>query len=112
MIISQIACPIPAGATGLSGPIDLNDARLSIIYVPAGWVAANITLQSSFNGTDFFNVFNEVGTEYTITAAASRAILVPLADLLGARHIKLRSGTNAAPVNQTGAPTLSLVLVP
>jgi hypothetical protein len=112
MQTTLLTAVIPAGATGISAALDLNDSRLGVIYVPAGWLAANITFQVSHDGATFANLYDSTGAEYTVTAAASRAIAVPLADFLGARYVKLRSGTSGGPVNQTGAPSLVLALVP
>lgn len=96
----------------LSAAIDLGTARLGRIAMPAGWNAANLTLQTSVDGVTFNNLHKDDGTEYTITAAAGRSILVPLADMLSVRYLKLRSGTSALPVVQTAARSIVLVLVP
>jgi hypothetical protein len=113
MILQTTTAAIAAGATGLSAAIDTNASRLAAIYIPAGWVAADITVLASIDGTTYTNVYDSAGDEYTITVTgASTVVLVPLVDFLGLRFIKLRSGTASVPVNQTGAPTLTLALVP
>lgn len=100
-----------AAASSLSPAIDLTTKRLAGIIIPASWTTANLTLQASADGTNWFNVYDALGTEYTITAAASLAIIVPLTDMIGFRYLKIRSGTSGTPVNQTDARTLTLICV-
>lgn len=101
---------LPAGAGGLTSGIDLKTRRLSRIAIPSGWITAtSITFQTSVDGVTFYNLYDSIGTEYAVTVAASRSVLVPLIDFIGIRYIKIRSGTAAAAVNQTGSPVLQLV---
>jgi hypothetical protein len=83
--------------------------------MPSGWDAASITFQASSDCTNFFNLFNDSGNEVTVTGpAASEYILIasPVQFLGVGPCIKVRSGTNAAPVNQTANRTITLVAVP
>ena len=100
-----------AAASSLSPAIDLTTKRLAGIIIPASWTTADLTLQASADGTNWFDVYDALGTEYTITAAASRAIIVPLTDMIGFRYLKIRSGTSGTPVNQSAARTLTLICV-
>ena len=112
--ITAVITTIASGAS-VSGDIDLGLMRLGRIVMPtvaAGWTAANLTLQTSHDGADWNNLHDATGTEYTITAAAGRSILVPLADMLSVRYLRIRSGTAAAAVPQAAARSLTLVLVP
>lgn len=99
----------------LSGAIDLESAgqgaRLARIDMPPTWTAANLSFQASYDGTTYNNLFDSGGTEYAVTAAASAAIIVPLADFLGIRFLKIRSGTSGTPVAQGADRALQLVLV-
>ena len=96
----------------LSAAVDLGTTRLGRIAMPTAWNAANLTLQTSADGVTFQNLYKDDGTEYSITAAASREIIVNLADMLSVRYLKIRSGTYALPVVQTADRSLTLVLVP
>jgi hypothetical protein len=96
----------------ISADIDLGLMRLGRIAMPGTWVAADLTFQTSHNGADWNNLYDKDGAEYTVKAAASRSMLIPLSDMLSVRYLRIRSGTSAAPVNQTASRTLTLVLVP
>lgn len=98
-------------AASLSDAIDLGFYRLARIEMPGAWTAADFTVQVSSDGSNFSNLYDATGAEYTIRAAASRAILVSLADFLGVRFIRLRSGTSAAAVPQGADRAINLVLV-
>ncbi len=108
-----IAVPIPAGATGLSGEIEIRRFSLFAVDVPAGWITATvITFQASpTSGGTFLNVYDDAGNEVSVTVAASRAVSLDSVALKLApfRYIKIRSGTAASPVNQTNGPTLTLI---
>ena len=102
---------IPAGGS-LSGAIDLATQRLAGIAIPAAWSAANLTFQASTDGATFNDLYDWLGGEYTVQVGGpARHVQLPLADFLGLRHLKIRSGTAAAPVNQAASRTLTLVLV-
>jgi len=101
-----------ANGGSLSPAIDLALGRLTRIIMPAAWDTANLTFQTSMDGVTWNNFYDSYGTEYTVTAAAARSILIPLADFIGVQFIKIRSGTNASPVNQTADRALTLVVVP
>lgn len=96
--------------TALSGAIDLRAASLAKIQMPASWTAANLTFQVSYDGTTFANLYDEAGNEITVTAAASRVIAVDVGTFIGARYLKVRSGTAGTPVNQGADRALQLSL--
>lgn len=101
-----------AGGASLSGAIDLATQRLAGIAMPAAWTAANLTFQASTDGETFNDLYDWLGGEYTVQVGGpARHLQLPLADFLGLRHLRIRSGTAAAPVNQAASRTLTLVLV-
>lgn len=80
------------------------------IIMPASWTPASLTFQVSVDGTTFQDLYDEYGSEVTVTAAASRTIRLTAADWWGVGlSIKVRSGTSAAVVNQTAARALKIV---
>jgi hypothetical protein len=92
--------------TSLSVAVQVMGGLLAVIEMPAAWDAANLTFQSSGDGVNYFNVYDELGTEVTVTAAASRRIRLDPTQWAGVQYLKLRSGTAGAAVNQTAARTL------
>lgn len=107
--MQQFQATIAAGQS-LSGSVDLLYGALVGIYVPAVWTTAKITLQASADGTNFFDVRNVSGDDFTLEALAGNCF-IPLAplELQGAKAVKLRSGTAAAAVNQVAERVLTLV---
>ncbi|WP_424133847.1 hypothetical protein [Roseomonas chloroacetimidivorans] len=99
-----------ANGAALSGPVDLDDKSLVAIVMPGAWTAAPLTFQCSVdNGATWNNVFDATGSEVSISAATGTHILIEPAKFVGAKLIRLRSGTSAAPVNQAAARTITLV---
>jgi hypothetical protein len=102
-----------SSGTSLSPAIDLGPNRTFAVVMPAAWTAAALTFQASIDGTNYFNVFDDTGTEVTATVAASQYIVIASpAKMLGVRWIKVRSGTSGAPVNQGADRALTIVGVP
>lgn len=99
----------------LSAAINLGGYRVAAIVMPAAWDTAAITFQGSHDGSTFQDVYNDAGTELSLTTAASRNVALR-ADAAAALRpfgiIKVRSGTAGSPVTQTAARTLTLILVP
>jgi hypothetical protein len=109
--ISGIVATIANGAA-LSGAIDLDGYTLCGIQMPSAWTTANLTFQVSADGATYADVYSDSGGEYTVTAAASRYIVLNPADFAGMRFLKVRSGTTGTPVNQGGARTMLLNVRP
>jgi len=101
----QVITTIAAGATGLSGAIDLEDYEEIALEMPLAWTTANITLQAAKESAgQYKDVYDDAGTEVSITAAGSRIIVLGTATkaaIKALRFIKLRSGTSGSAVNQT-----------
>lgn len=115
--VTGAALPAALAATILSGAsltdaIDLGDARLSRIAMPATWTTANLSFQVSYDGVTYNNLFDSSGVEVTVTAAAARAISLHTLFALfqDVRWLKIRSGTSAAPVNQGADRALQLAV--
>lgn len=99
-MIARIPVTIDNGAS-LSDAATLFGGLLSIIEMPAAWTAANLTFQTSGDaGVTFMNVYDDVGNEVAVTAAASRRIRLSPADWVAIHQLKVRSGTAGVPVNQ------------
>lgn len=95
----------------LSGIVDLGGRKLVAIVMPDTWTAASLTFQASPDGVNFFNVYDGP-TERSLTVAASYYSELNIADWVGIRWLKIRSGTAGTPVNQAAERTLTLVIQP
>ena len=102
---------ILSGATGLSDIIDLEGYQLFGIQMPATWVTANITFQTSFDGTTFQDAYDDSGLEITLQALQGKNISVDINALKLApwKYVKFRSGTSGTPVDQTATRILKIV---
>jgi hypothetical protein len=103
-----------ANAASLSAEVDLGLGRSLVgIIVPSTWTTAVLSFAASpTSGGTFYPLYNAAGSEVvTGSIAGGTAVWVALdpADFAGVRYLKVRSGTNAAPVNQAGADTLTLI---
>jgi hypothetical protein len=82
------------------------------IEMPAAWTAAALTFKASDDGVDFYDVYDDAGTELSVTVAASRFVLFTSpVKLLAARYLQVRSGTTGTPVNQGAERTIKLIVV-
>lgn len=98
-------------AASLSDAVNLGGLRLFGIVMPASWTAAALTFQVSFDeGASWSNLYDASGSEVSVTVAASRAITLDPVIFAAVPMLKVRSGTMAAPVNQTAAAALQLVV--
>ncbi len=99
---------IPLGAS-ITPEIDMGGKRLARIAMPAAWTTANLTFQvSPISGGSFTDLYDSTGTEYTVTASTSRTIIIPFADFIGLKFIKIRSGTTGTPVVQAADRILTI----
>lgn len=109
--VNYATATIASGAS-LSGAFDLGQSRAARLAFPAAWTAADVTVQTSMDGVTYRDLYDKDGTEYTIKAALSRSVLLPIADFFGIRYLKFRSGTSAAAVNQGADRVLEVQAVP
>lgn len=100
-----------AASASITDAIDLKTNRLACIQMPSSWTAANLTFQVSSDGETYADLYDAFGSEYTVTADASQALLVDVKDFFGFRFLKIRSGTSGTPVNQAAGRELKLICV-
>lgn len=99
---------IPSG-TALSAQLDLVGEAVASIIFPAAWTAADMTVLVSADGITFVSLYNMDGTEFTIKAAASKALIITPGMLGSFRYIQFRSGTLAVAVNQGADRVLTIL---
>lgn len=98
---------IPSGAS-ISSDIDISNFQPLSINTSAAWTAAQITLQVSRDGVNWYDVFYDNGDEVKIEAAANRHIGLN-APVVWLQYLRLRSGTSDTPVNQSALRTIYIV---
>lgn len=101
-----------ANGASLSDVAALGGMTLVGIIMPATWTAADLTFQASHDNSTFNNVYDADDAEVTVEADASRYIQIAPTAYLGMNYLKVRSGTTGSPVNQGGARSVILVVVP
>lgn len=98
-----VATATIASGASVSATVDLSNAVLTGIIMPAAWTAADLTVEVSHDGTAW------IGLAYDATATQCNNITTPAVDTAHAfdvramapyQYIRLRSGTTASPVNQ------------
>ncbi len=109
-----VSATIAAGGS-LSGvvsfPESIDDASLVGISMPATWVSAAVTFQTSADGATFQDLYNSAGTEVSVTAVQAHNIALDPTLFAGIRHLKVRSGTGTTPVVQTGGAVVKLTVI-
>ena len=91
----SITATIPDGATQ-SGAIDMRGTAIFGVLLPSGFSGTQLTFQMSNDGGDtWVDVYEKDGTQFALTVAASRYVIVPVSDFPGA--VTMRVLTNSAP---------------
>lgn len=104
----------------VSGVVDLGANDLIAFEMPESWAGTALTFQSKANNVDdeqatpedWDDVYDDTGTEVSVTVAAGRIVVVGTATkaAIGAlRYLRIRSGTAAAPVNQNPAKEIRII---
>lgn len=107
-VITQIAA-----ASALSPQANIGQKTLVGIFIPANWTTASLSFQASPDGgVTFAELDDATATAIAIASVTGGAALYVTLDPTkwrGIQCIKVRSGTAAAPVNQTNTVNLSLL---
>lgn len=109
-IIETLDVTISDG-TSISAGTNLRGRILVGVRMSASWTTANLTFQEcdTVDGT-YQDLYDTTGEVAITTVASSRTVMLPPETFLGVKNIKLRSGTSASPVNQSGDHTITLLL--
>ena len=108
LITSDLVTTIANGAS-VSDAIDLSGTTLCGYIMPSAWTSASITFQASVDGTNFYDLYDQYGTEVTHTVSPSRFVALTPSDMASIRYIKFRSGTAASAVNQGAQRQITFV---
>lgn len=113
-LVKALATVTIPNAGALSTSAALGDKTVVGIMVSPAWTAAGLTFQASEDGgTTWLNLTDSAGAEVSIAAAgilAGGRVSLDPTPFIGVNFIRVRSGTNAAPVNQGAARALTLIL--
>lgn len=102
-----------ANGQSLSGALNIASRNFFGVIMPASWTAASLTFQGSFDGTTFYDLYDENGIEVSFTVSASRYVIISTpAKFLGLKKLKIRSGTSGTPVNQGADRVIGVIVVP
>lgn len=107
-LTSDLNITIANGAS-LSDAINLMGTTLVGYIMPAGWDAASITFQVSVDGSSFADMRDTLGNEVKHIVQSDSFVSVQPANFASVQHIKLRSGTTGAAVNQSAERVITLV---
>lgn len=94
----------------ISDAVDLRGMIPVSIVMPAAWDAANLYFEFSYDGNTFALVYDDIGTEYYVTASTSRIIVLDYTKFIGVKALKFHSGPSATGVAQTAARTILLTV--
>jgi hypothetical protein len=104
----------------LSSPVNLtgtDGATVVSLTTPAAWTAADISFAVSQDGVTYSPLYDArtpgAATEVTIPSAsipvnAARSFALDPSIFAGFNFVKVRSGTNASPVNQAAARSVTV----
>lgn len=109
-----------AAGQSLSGVVDFGGLTPIGIVMPATWVAAALTFQTSTDGVNFqelrttsgdsaVSITVSQGSNYLIGISAALSTGADAHWLKAYRYWKFRSGTSGAPVVQTSGATVTVV---
>jgi hypothetical protein len=103
--------PVISAGESLSMPLDVSAGRIFRLMMPeTGWDDdAPLTFQISHNGTNFWNVCDANGVEFSVKCVP-RAVLPFQQYLMYINMIKVRSGFSNSPVPQKAQRTFRLVI--
>jgi hypothetical protein len=82
------------------------NTNLNVVSIPSSWTAANLTFLLSQDGVTFREIYDALGNEYTVTAAANRSIFVDAALFTNTIYLQVQSGVTATPVAQAASRLL------
>lgn len=103
---------IIALSASLSNAINVGSEVPSAVVVRTDTEGAALTFQGSYDGTNFFNIYEDDSgsAELAVAVTANTINLLPRDKFRGIPIIKIRTGTSSSPTAQSGAAaTLTLL---
>lgn len=97
-----------ASSGSLSDAAYIGAETVVAILMPAAWTAAALSFEVSQDGSTYYDLQYE-GSEVTFAAGVDEAVVLDPAKTYPFSYIKVRSGTEATPVNQAADRDLILL---
>lgn len=109
MAMVVLVGPTIAAGENLSNALNVNSGGVYRIVMPNVWESAVITFQLSYDGNEFYNVYDRTGVEVSMRCEPQS--VVPIGEYLFYIHsVKIRSGTRREPVVQPLAAVFKVIL--
>jgi len=113
--IAQTHIVIIDSGAAISGMLDMTEPELygytpMAVITPAAWDTAKLSVQGSLDKTTWFDIHlwqEEYDTKHNVSA--NECHIMSEYPLRGIPYLRFRSGTAAAPVNQTATRNLTII---
>ncbi len=106
---NEVEALVIASGQSLSPAIFTGGYHAQGFMMPDTWTAADLTFQASMdNGLTFKDIYDAQGTEYKVTAAGGRYIILDPVLFGNINCFKVRSGTSGTPVTQAAARSITV----
>lgn len=106
--LRSVTATITSGQS-LSASAEVNGEHVIGIIVPASWTAAGLSFQGSFDGTNFFELYDMSGVALSVPVVVSSYTVIQPTAMHGVNFVKVRSGTSGSPVTQSSTMVLTLL---
>jgi hypothetical protein len=107
----NLTATIPPGQF-LSGVVDITGGVVSMIVAPNNWTPANISIQVSYDGEEFFDLYDTQDAEVIKPFGPGRAYLPERALTESAMYLRIRSGSSTHPIAQLTESVIHLSISP
>ena len=94
---------IDSGSVTSSAAV-LIGTSLAGMILPAGFQGATVDMQGGTDGSTWFNLYSAGGTQFQVSAGASRYIYFAPTDFVATQHVRVISAST-----QTASRTITLV---
>lgn len=109
---SVAVAAVIANGQSLSDAARLDSAIPVRLVIPAGFLGNGIEVQTSIDGTDFFDLYGSDGSKVRLTAVAGSSMRLTPAEWIGIKAVKFRAVLNGVAQAQDAARAISIVAVP
>lgn len=111
-VLAAVNFVMSAGQS-VSAPFNAGAGTVEYIIMPDAWTPAYLTMQISFDGTKYYDVFGQDNKEVLLVAVDPGVVLAAsFATLKGGIWVRLRSGPRNSPVAQEADRTFTAMLGP